>query len=120
MLINKVSIEPLDFKTKSFKISYKDKSAVKTRDITNMMVRVFVEYDIGKKREGFENVISFLNVQIISLKKAIQLLKIPFLHLRAQFGYMDKNELQTMSAEMSSTNIIIRMLTQDINFYKVV
>jgi hypothetical protein len=63
-VINKVSIEPLDFKTKSFKISYKDKSAVKTRDITNMMVRVFVEYDIEKKREGFENVISFLNVQI--------------------------------------------------------
>lgn len=113
-VINKVSIEPLDFKTKSFKISYKDKSAVKTRDITNMMVRVFVEYDMEKKREGFENVISFLNVQIGQFEEGNTAFEDSISALRVQFGYMDKNELQTMSSEVSSTNIIIRMLTQDI------
>jgi tyrosine-protein kinase Etk/Wzc len=113
-VINKVSIEPLDFKTKSFKISYKDKSAVKTRDITNMMVRVFVEYDIEKKREGFENVISFLNVQIGQFEEGNTAFEDSISALRVQFGYMDKNELQTMSSEVSSANMIIRMLTQDI------
>jgi tyrosine-protein kinase Etk/Wzc len=113
-VVNKVSIEPLDFKTKSFKISYKDKSAIKTRDITNMMVKVFVEYDVEKKREGFENVISFLNNQISQFEEGNTAFEDSISALRAQFGYMDKNELQSMSTEVSATNKLIRSLSQDI------
>lgn len=113
-LINKVSIEPLDFKTKSFKISYKDKSAAKARDIINKMINVFVDYDVEKKREGFDNIIAFLNNQITLSEQGNSAFEDSLSMLRAQFGYMDKNELQNLSIEMSATNKTIRSLTQDI------
>jgi hypothetical protein len=47
-----------------------------------------------KKREGFENVISFLNNQIAQFEEGNTSFEDSISALRVQFGYMDKNELQ--------------------------
>jgi hypothetical protein len=73
---------------------------------------------LRKKREGFENVISFLNNQISQFEEGNTAFEDSISALRAQFGYMDKNELQTMSSEVSQQHNHSNVDTR-YSFYKV-
>jgi len=66
-----LEVRPVDVNAKTIEISYRNTNAKLAQDITKALGNAFFRYDESFKKESAENVLSFINLQLDSLRQEL-------------------------------------------------
>src|SRR5690554_3781743 len=74
-LISGLSVESVDQRARTVKVSYRSHSASLVSDIVTSLTQNFFEYDEDFKKESAENILDFIAVQLDSLTRELEISK---------------------------------------------
>jgi tyrosine-protein kinase Etk/Wzc len=66
-----LQVRPVDVNAKTIEISYRNTNSKLAQDITKALGNAFFRYDESFKKESAENVLSFINLQLDSLRREL-------------------------------------------------
>lgn len=69
--LSDLQVRPIDVNAKTIEISYRNTNAKLAQDITKALGNAFFRYDESFKKESAENVLSFINLQLDSLRREL-------------------------------------------------
>lgn len=117
-ILNKVNVEPLDPKTKSFRLKCDDGSAEKAKDLAQTVANVFLDYDLEKKKESFGNIILFINDQIDSFDVTYSTFEDSIADLRSKNGYLGTDGAKDLHLSMNTLLSSTRAINIDLTTIK--
>lgn len=114
---DKIEVLPLDPSTKTIGIQYKDRNAVKAKDIVATVADQFIEYDIERKNEGFNNILALINEQIDSFGEKSDRFQDSITQEKIRDGYLNEGDdfLSDLSDKLSDYESKFRDFEYDIS-----
>ena len=89
---NKLQILPIDPKTQTIGLVYKDRNPNRAQEIVSTVASEFVKYDIERKSESILGIINFINAQIDTFGTTFDRYQDSVSLLRLQENFYDKGE----------------------------
>ncbi|MDQ3050934.1 MAG: polysaccharide biosynthesis tyrosine autokinase [Bacteroidota bacterium] len=107
LIINKIVKElyilPLNYDAKTIIVKLKEKNANKAADIINNIVSEFIAYDVEKKSEAANNILSFIDTTLLQVNNSLSESEDRLEKFKTDNRLFDPDlELQEVSVKMSS------------------
>ena len=88
-----LEVSPVDIQAKTIEISYKNTNANLAQDITKAIGDAFFEYDEEYTKESAENILSFISLQLDSLRKELTASKDSIMYFQRKENLPDPENL---------------------------
>ena len=89
-IANKLEVLPIDPKTKTIGLVYKDRNPARAHDVVSAVAKQFIAYDVERKKESILNILDFIQNQIDTFGFAYDKYQDSVSTLRISDGYIDK------------------------------
>ncbi|PHR48826.1 MAG: hypothetical protein COA32_05005 [Fluviicola sp.] len=88
-----LAVSPVDIQAKTIEISYRNTNANLAQDITKAIGDAFFEYDERYTKESAENILSFISLQLDSLRKELSASKDSIMYFQRKENLPDPENL---------------------------
>lgn len=94
-----LEVRPVDINAKTIEISYRNTNANLAQDITKALGNAFFEYDESYKKESAQNILSFITVQLDSLRFELTASKDSIMSFQRRENLPDPENLSSSISE---------------------
>lgn len=88
---SKLSILAIDPRTKTIGLKYTDRNPVRAKQIIETIAKVFIVYDLERKREGVTNILRFIDAQIDTFGTNFDNFQDSISKMKIEEGFLGKN-----------------------------
>lgn len=86
----KLSVLPVDPRTKTIGLDYKDRNPVRAKEVIETVANEFIAYDLTRKKEGITNILNFIEAQIDTFGTNFDEFQDSISNMKIAEGYMGK------------------------------
>lgn len=90
-MTNKLNVLAIDPRTQTIGIKYTDRNPVRAKEIIETCAKVFIQYDLERKREGVTNILKFIDAQIDTFGTNFDNFQDSISRLKIEEGFLGKN-----------------------------
>ncbi|MFN8285100.1 MAG: Wzz/FepE/Etk N-terminal domain-containing protein, partial [Chitinophagales bacterium] len=89
---DKLEVLPVDPKTKTIKLVYKDRNPTRAKEVISTVANEFIAYDLERKRESIINILRFIQTQIDTFGTSFDKFQDSVSYLRMAEKFYDKGD----------------------------